>query len=389
MVVYARYPLGETRVQREAEALVDAGYEVDVVCLRGDGEPARERYRGVEVHRLPMNLDKRSLARQFSNYLRFTARAGVFLAKRHRSRPYSSVQVHNLPDFLVFSAIVPKLRGVPVLLDLHDLMPEFFAGRFTGRGSPWLARAIALQERLACRFADHVITVSDHWRQTLIRRGVRPERCSVVMNVADERIFSPVPSPPHEGFELIYHGTLTRRYGLDLAIEAVGELREEIPGLRLTIIGRGDDLPALTELRERLALGDVVDLRTELVLAEDLPPLLARADVGIVPYRDDVFTDGLLPTKLMEYAVMGMPCIAARTTAIEEVFRDTMVEFFEPGDAEDLARCIRLLHDDPQRREALAAGSRTFTERSNWAELGPRYVAQVRELIDRSRAARR
>ncbi len=130
MVVYAYYPLTETRVQREAEALVDAGYAVDVICLRDQSEQMRERYRGVEVHRLPVGIDKASLGHQFLSYVRFCVLAAGHLARLQRQRPYDTVQVHNLPDFLVFSAIVPKLKGVPVLLDLHDLMPEFFASRF-------------------------------------------------------------------------------------------------------------------------------------------------------------------------------------------------------------------------------------------------------------------
>jgi glycosyltransferase involved in cell wall biosynthesis len=260
-------------------------------------------------------------------------------------------------------------------------MPEFFAGRFGQGPARHLLRVVRLQERLSCRFADHVITVSEHWRRTLIDRGVPPARCSVVMNVADERVFTPpAVSRPNEGTHLIYHGTVTRRYGLDLAIRAVAIVRDEIPGIRLTIIGRGDDMEALGRLRRELGVEDLVELRDELVLAEDLPPLLAEADIGLAPYRDDVFTDGLLPTKLMEYAVMGMPCIAARTTAIEGTFRDTFVSFFTPGDAEDLARRIRELHADAEFRASLARGTATFTARANWAEVGARYVALVEGL---------
>ncbi|MGE5227590.1 MAG: glycosyltransferase family 4 protein [Planctomycetaceae bacterium] len=386
MVVYAIYPLGETRVQREAEALVEAGYDVDVLCLRGPGEPARERYRDVEVHRLPYGLDKRSLAHQLWSYVRFTAAAGRRLARLHRARPYASVQAHNLPDFLVFSALPTKLRGVPVILDLHDLMPEFFAGRFGGKGraAAWIGRLVRLQERVSCAFADHVITVSEHWRRTLIARGVPPAKVSVVMNVADERIFVPPATPrPNAGAHLIYHGTVTRRYGLDLAIEAVALLREDLPDLHLTVIGRGDDMERLEALRDRLGVAGRVTLRDELVIADELPALLAEADVGLAPYRNDVFTDGLLPTKLMEYAVMGMPCIAGRTTAIESEFADTFVAFFTPGDAEDLARRIRELHDDPALRDELAAGTRRFTERANWKEIGARYVELVERLGSR------
>jgi glycosyltransferase involved in cell wall biosynthesis len=386
MVVYAHYPLGETRVQREAEALLDAGFDVDVICLRGEGEAKWERHHGVEVHRVPLALEKRSLARQLLGYLRFFALATARLTALDRRRSYDSVQVHNLPDFLVFCAIVPKRRGAAVILDLHDLMPEFFAGRFGSgrhRSIAWLVRA---QERVACRFADHVITVSDHWRDALIARGVRPESCSVVMNVADERVFAPrAAAPPADGtFRLVYHGTVAHRYGLDLTLHAVAALRDSIPGLSLTIIGRGEQMATLFDLRRSLGLQEQVVLRNELIPIEEIPAVLATAHVGVVPYRDDVFTDGLLPTKLMEYAAFGLPCIAARTTAVDRYFRDTMVEFFAPDDTQDLARCVRRLHADPRRLRELASGSENFTQRYSWRRIGAEYVKLVTDLGTRS-----
>jgi glycosyltransferase involved in cell wall biosynthesis len=160
----------------------------------------------------------------------------------------------------------------------------------------------------------------------------------------------------------------------------VGLLREEIPGIRLTILGRGDQVPELVALRQDLGLESHVDLRDKLVLAEDLPQQIAEADLGVVPYRNDVFTDALLPTKLMEYAAMGLPSIAARTSAIERYFGDGMVELFTPGDAHDLARCIRELHAHPTRLADLTRRSGNFTKRYNWADIGARYAGLVRDL---------
>lgn len=380
MVVYAYYPLGETRVQRQAEILVSSGYAVDVVCLRNEGEPPHDTYRGVEIHRLGQQIDKRSLIHQLMGYVKFTIRAGVRLTKMHRRAPYRSVQVHNLPDFLVFSALVPKLKRVPVILDLHDLMPEFFAGRFGTNRRSLACRLIVWQERLACRFADHVITVSDHWKQALVERGVSGEKVTVVLNVADETIFTPRPAKPAREFRLVYHGTVTRRYGLDLAVDAVASVRDLVPDVRLLIIGEGDLMPELFRLRRELGLEDVVELRDELVLAEDLPDLLCEANAAVVPYRDDVFTDGLLPTKLMEYAAMSIPSIAARTTAIEGHFQDTMVEFFEPGNSADLARCILKLYSDPAYLADLALQSQKFVQRHNWRTIGARFVELVGQL---------
>ncbi|RLC80059.1 MAG: hypothetical protein DRI81_04605 [Chloroflexi bacterium] len=385
MVVLAHYPLAETRVQREAEALAAHGFKVDVICLRGRQEAPQEHYRGVQIFRLPVRLKKKGLAKQFANYVHFFIFAALKLTQLHRRRPYDTIQTHNLPDFLVFCALIPKLSGVPVILDLHDLMPEFYAGRFGQNKNSLLGRLIRWQERLACAFANHVITVSEHWRQALIERGVPAHKCSVVMNVADQDIFSPSednepPLPNPTEFRLIYHGTVVERYGLDLAIRAVDQVRRDIPNVRFTILGRGNHVNTLKQMIRELDLDDHVIMHDELRPAEELPKIIRTANLGIVPYRNDVFTDGLLPTKLMEYAALGLPAIAARTTAIEACFSDTMVEFFEPGDVDDLAHCIRVLYENPERLEELAQRSERFNQQYSWAKIGAEYVALVKRL---------
>ncbi|MCP4538173.1 MAG: glycosyltransferase family 4 protein [Chloroflexi bacterium] len=385
MVVLAHYPLAETRVQREAEALAAHGFKVDVICLRGRQEAPQEHYRDVRIFRLPVQLKKKGLARQFANYLHFFILAALKLTQLHIRQPYDTIQTHNLPDFLIFCALIPKLTGIPVILDLHDLMPEFYAGRFGQSKNSLLGRLIRWQEHLSCAFANHVITVSEHWRQALIKRGVPAHKCSVVMNVADPDIFSPSeddePPPLDQAkVRLIYHGTLVERYGLDLAIQAVNQARREISNVHLTILGRGKHVPTLKQMIRELDLDDHVTIHDELRPAEELPEIIRTANLGIVPYRNDVFTDGLLPTKLMEYAALGLPAIAARTTAIEAYFGDAMVEFFEPGDVDDLARCIRTLYENPGRLAELAQKSEKFNQQYNWAKIGAEYVALVERL---------
>lgn len=384
MVVHAYYPLGETRVEREAAALIDRGYEVDILCLRRPGSEPEERHRSARVYRLPVKLNKDSLPRQFLSYLHFFIVAAFKLAQLHRRQPYDTVQVHNLPDFLVFCALVPKLQGVPILLDLHDLMPEFYAGRFGQGKDAFLTKLIRWQERMACRFADHVITVSDHWRQTLIQRGVPAQKCSVVMNVAEERIFQPPDDPdaylPQDGeFRMIYHGAIVPRYGLDLVLEAMAQIQHEIPKIHFTILGGGEYMATLRRMTEELGLTDHVTFEKGRT-ADKLPAIIRTANLGVVAYRNDVFTDSLLPTKLMEYAAMALPAIAARTTAIEATFSNTMVEFFEPGDVDGLARCMQRLHNSPERLAELARGSDRFNQRYNWLKLGAEYAATVERL---------
>jgi glycosyltransferase involved in cell wall biosynthesis len=233
-----------------------------------------------------------------------------------------------------------------------------------------------------------VITVSELWRQTLIGRGVPPDKCSVVMNVADHNIFRPTDKPRADsagrnGLRLIYHGTLTYRYGVDLALRAVAQVRDEIPGIHLTIHGGGEYYPRLLALAQELDLLDKhVRFSTTVMPVAELPRLIESADVGLAPYRNDVFTDGIVPTKLMEYAALGMPAIAARTSAIEMYFKDTLVEFFANGDVDDLARCLRRLHANRSRLIELAQGAEAFNRRYNWGKLSEEYVG----LIDRLNA---
>lgn len=388
MIVYAVYPLAETRVQREAEALLRHGYEVDVICIRESGDQAIDHYKGVQIYRekfsFPLPLAKSgSLGERFLNYLWFLVSAAIRLTKLHLRKRYDTVQVHNLPDFLVFCAFIPKLLSVPIILDLHDLMPEFYIGRF-GQNNSLAIRLIRWQERLACRFADHVITVSEHWRQTLIQRGVPAYKCSVVINVADERVFhypDDICFHSHEknAFRLIYHGGMHERYGLDLVVRAIDQVRQDIPTIHLTLIGYGDYLPHIQRMIEELRLSQHVTIEPP-HLAEELPGIICSCDLGVVPYRNDVFTNGLLPTKLMEYAALGLPAIASRTTAIEAYFSDTMVEFFEPGNVADLVRCIRKLYNDRDRLGELAQGCRKFNKRYNWANIGEEYVGLLEQL---------
>lgn len=387
MIVYSYYPLGETRVQRQAEALVRQGYQVDVICPRMTDEPVSETHSGVRIRRLPMQTLKSNLIVQFIGYVVFLVAAGMVLTTRHLVGRYDTVQVHNLPDFLVFSAVVPKLTGTPIVLDLHDLMPEFLASRFQDDAPGWLAKLILLQERLACRFADHVITVSEQWRTTLSERSAPLTKTSVVMNVADEQIFRKTDAPRPQTAEkmaLIYHGTVVYRYGLDLVIDVIDRLASETPNLTLRIVGQGDQMEALKDQVDRLGVADRVTIDDGLVPAEELPEMIALADLGVVPYRNDVFTDGLIPTKLLEYAAMGLPAIAARTSAIEDLAGESFVHYFQPGDVDDLAEQLRFLYQNPRRREELASATEEFNARFNWAKASREYVDLISSLADRA-----
>ena len=245
-------------------------------------------------------------------------------------------------------------------------------------------RLVRWQESVSCWFADHVITVTEAWRQSLIERGVPAQKVSVVMNIADGRVFNGEtvkrPSNGNQCFELIYHGTLAHRYGIDLLLQAVSQLRVAIPKLHLTVHGRGEYLQDLIGLAKKLQLNGQVTFSTALLPMADLPALIARADLGIVPYRRDVFTDGILPTKLMEYTALHVPVIAARTPAIEAYFDENMVQYFPAEDVNALCDAIIYLYINRMRLQQLSMESNRFNEKYSWANITREYLELVNRL---------
>jgi len=195
MIVHAYYE-EEPRVRRQAETLVAAGYEGDVVGLRRPGESDTAAVEGVTVRRLPVRRHQGAgISVYLAEYGSFLVRALLAATRSHRHRRYGLVQVHSLPDYLVFAALPLKLAGVPVLLDLHEAMPEFFRSRFPRAANPLTYRLLRLQERLSIAMADELMTVNEPLAERLRRIGADPARLTVILNSPDLRLFDPGPRP--------------------------------------------------------------------------------------------------------------------------------------------------------------------------------------------------
>ena len=231
-------------------------------------------------------------------------------------------------------------------------MPEFFQARFEKPENNFLLRLVHFQEKISCRFADHVITVSESWRDMLDDRCGIQGRSSVVMNLPGSRFTENIPESqpkiPEQGkLRLVYHGNITYRYGLDIVLNAMRRVVTQYPNLTLIVRGAGDYLPQFEGLVQSFGLDKNVDLVTKAIPTEELPAFLLQADVGIVPYRNDVFTDGIVPTKLLEYMYLGLPSIVSRTTAMENLFDGDSVWFFEPEDVDELESILLNILENP------------------------------------------
>ncbi len=374
----------DTRVLREVTALAGDGYEVDVICVRKPGEPARERCGQVTIRRLAVPRGTGGgPGRYLAAYAWFFLRAAALVTVLHARRRYQLVQVNTLPDVLVFAALVPRLSGARLLLDLQECMPEFFATKFRTSVRHPAVRLIATLEQASIRFADLVITPTDQLRATFVDRGADPTKISVVMDGADEEVFHPNTSAHRDPgrFTLISHGTIEERYGLDTAIAAVALLRTEIPELELKIYGEGSDRSRLRRLAASLGVADRVHFSDGFVPFDELVEAIASADVGLVAMKRDLFRDLTLASKVFDFIAMGVPAAVSRTRSVEETFGDDCFELFESGQAADLACAIRRLHHDPARRARLAARAGRVAEPYRWPHQRARYLGVVNQLL--------
>jgi glycosyltransferase involved in cell wall biosynthesis len=377
----------DPRVRREAEALVAAGRPVDVYGLRRPGDAAEALIDGVHLKRVDVQRHQGAgVATYLREYMAFLVRAGWAVTRAHRHRHYALVQVHTMPDFLVFAGLPLRTVGVPLVLDFHEAMPVFFPTRFPRAARPVARRALGVQERLSIRAANHVIIVNEALRDRLVGLGVRPDKITVVPNSPSLARFDPA-SVADRTFmadgvlRLVYAGALTPVYELDVAIDAVARLTALRPGLdvRFAIYGRGDSEPALRERVAAAGLDERVTFRGRIPF-EAVPAALAAADIGLAPTRLDAYTRFSLSTKVFEYGAMLRAVVATRLPLVERAFGEGTVRTYEPGDPEDLARAILGLVDDPAGRAERVARTAARIAELAWEREVGRYVALVEAL---------
>ena len=370
MVVFSYYP-ADLRVRREAEALVDAGMHIDVICLRNDSERKNEIMNGVKIYRLPIKRRRAGKRYYFWDYTYFTILTLIILTKFYMQKRYSLVHVHNMPDQLVFTALIPKLCGSKLILDLHDPMPEVYMAKYSIKLSHPIISFLIFLEKLSIWFSDFVITPNIAFRNLFISRGCPKSKIQIVMNSPDEKIFScswrkyEKKKIDNDEFRIMYHGTITERNGLDLALEALNMLRNKIPNISFHVYGEGDFVEYFLKLVKKLNLDDLVHYHGQ-VAPETIAREIELIDVGLIPNKKNPFTNINMPTRIFEYLCKGKPVIVPRTKGILDYFDEESLYFFEPGSVDKLVEKIIDVYNNPARCHDILARGISVYKKYRW-----------------------
>lgn len=384
MITHSFYE-NDNRVTRYAEALAARGDHVDVISLRRSASTAtHEVIEGVNVHRLQDRFGKTEQSKLSFLWptLRFLWFSSRWLTDRHARQRYDVLHIHNMPDFLVYAGWYAKLTGARIILDIHDIVPEFYSSKFAGGKVSMTARALRVIERCSAHFADHVIISNHLWFEKYTARTGTIDKCSVYINNVDTRIFHPHPRTRTDNkWIVLFPGGLQWHQGLDIALRAFVRVSQTIPNIEFHIYGDGNMKPSLLALTHELGLDEKVRF-FEPVGVRQVAQIMADADLGVVPKRADSFGNEAYSTKIMEFMSLGVPVVVSKTKIDQYYFNDAVVRFFDSGNSEALAEGMLQVITDPDLRQRMVANALVYAERHSWTSRRHDYLKLVDDLIE-------
>jgi glycosyltransferase involved in cell wall biosynthesis len=386
MISQSPYPF-DPRVRRQAEKLTSAGFEVDVICMPHENEPEVEDFgNGVTAYRvIRKNPGKESMVKYLLISARFFFLSFIKLQKLNRKRKYMMIQVHNMPDSHVFIALLQKIKGTPVILDIHDLTPELLTSKWDNNLSRKVKPLIAFVEKISCKFSNHVITVTEGCREILISRSAPPEKITLILNTANTSIFPFYKEREFRKIEsnakLLYHGTVAERFGLHIIIDAMPLILKTIPGSILLVHGKYDAdykdylIKKITglNLEYNVVLGDA---RTH----EELYDIMKETDIEVVPYLSNEYMNLSLSTKAFECAAAGLPIVATRLRTLNMAFNDNAVAYAEDQNIEDFAGKIIELCHNPEKRKQMTLNAYNAVLEISGDVMEERYLSLIEKI---------
>lgn len=387
----------DNRVLRYAKTLAERGDFVHVLSLgqdEGNGtaesaapapvypSPPIEYMDGIRLYHVQTRRRDEKKAIDFlKRVLAFCRRSMLLLIQLQRLRRFDVIHVHNVPDFIILSTWFPKWHGARLILDLHDLLPEFYQSKFHISTDSLFFRALLAVERISCQFAHHVIVSNHLWMTKVMERSANPDATTTFVNHVDVELFRPRP------FEenivrpvVIFPGGLHPHQGVAVAVKAFVHVLKKHPKAEFHIVGDGPEKKALAELIDQLGLGNSVKMFPPVPLNQ-VGELLSKAHVGVVPKLADGFGNEAYSTKIMEFMAAGLPVIASRTKIDEHYFGKGEVLFFKSGSEVELAEALDRVLEDPVLRRDLVNRGLEYTREHGWSRKSEEYLRVVDGLV--------
>jgi glycosyltransferase involved in cell wall biosynthesis len=380
----------DRRVWLECQALVSAGYQVAVVCPKGEGDPPYHVVDTVQLYKYRPYAPGGSKLGFVAEYAYSFLATARLTFKARRSGRFAVMQACNPPDIFWPIALALRARDrTRFVFDHHDLCPELYESRFPeGPRLPY--RVLRALERRTHRTADHVISTNDSYRDVAVKRsGKSAADVTVVRTGPDPERLRRGPEHPElrrgRRFLAAYIGVMGPQDGVDIIVRAAEVVIHKLGrhDIAFTLIGKGDCFDDLVALRDELGLAGHVEF-TGRAPDELVARILSTADVGLSPDPKNPLNDVSTMNKTMEYMAFELPVVAFDLRETRVSAADAAV-YVRPNDVADYAAAIIDLMDDQPRRSRLGKLGRARVEQHlAWSHQERAYLGVYRRLLSGS-----
>ncbi|GCE25386.1 glycosyltransferase WbuB [Dictyobacter alpinus] len=383
----------DPRVWREAQTLRQHGYQVSVICPRGETRDteAYVHLNGIHIYRYRLNttiVKSTDYIKEYLVAMLNTLRLSIQVWLRHG---FDVIHAANPPDTFFVIGMLYRCLGKKFVFDQHDLAPEMFAIKFEGR-MKLIQRCLQWCETLSYKTANLVITTNESQKRNALKRGgCAPEKVVVVRNGPDDTRFHVLPPEPElkngHKYLLAYIGVMGSQDGVDYVLYALNELinKRGRQDIGLVLMGDGDQLTILKNLTQDLQLDDYVKF-TGWVEKQDLLRYLSVTDIGLCPDPSNQLNDHSTMLKTMEYMAMGRPIVAFDLLETRYSAQDAAL-YATPNRVEDFADKIEMLLEDEQLRQTMGAyGRKRVEDELSWNQTHKHLLYAYEQLFSKNEA---
>jgi glycosyltransferase involved in cell wall biosynthesis len=388
LIYKEEYPW-DVRVEKIARTLSSNESTVSIIARNNNSDAEISTDKGIEIFRLPrISFFSRKTVR-FLNLSIFFNPLWLFTMLKHVEKG-SVLVVRDLP--LVLSAyLVSKLKNSKIVFDMAECYPEMYKSMFEHSKISIFKKIvinsglIEVYEKLACKISDLIFVMIEESRDRLIALGVSPNKIEIVSNTPQVSLpYEFVKVHSGEDLRLVYIGFLTKIRGLDVVISAIRKLIDmegNLFGIRLDIIGKGEEQDYLLRLVDKLNLKENIFIHGWLDY-DKAQQILNDSNVGVLTYRVCSHWNNTIPNKIFDYMSLGIPILATEVVPIQRIIEETESGLIcRDQDTDDIAEKIKTLTDSTLRQNLGDNGIEAISSKYNWPSDSQKLLASITRII--------
>lgn len=390
MILDTSFP-PDPRVENEASVLIANGFEVFLFCLQYGKENDKENRNGLEIRRYSSNkLEYKlsALAYDFKFYHKIMCKKIKHFIQENK------IDILHIHDMRIARAVfwTNESFGCKIVLDLHDNYPEImqfyphvskFPGKYLINPKKWKKA----EKELVAK-SDKVITVSPQFIEDLEERFPnQKEKFVLVPNSVkssfyqDYQLEESIEHRYKDDFVLLYLGDTHLRRGLLTAIESIPFLVDQIPNIKLVIVGKSTTDAVLKDKVEELKIENYVDFQGWQNMSL-FPSYIVNSVIGICPLERNIQHDVAYANKIFQYMSFGIPVLVSNSKAQEKLVLDNGVGLVhQEKDAQDFSEKVLQFYKNPEMLKEMGARAKDLARNQfSWEQTSKDLVNLYQEL---------